>query len=217
MTSETTAAPASAPVRALQAELDAGRDLGEVVAHWLCQVAACAGGVDEVTRNRPGSWEAALIRSLVAGTVGENGEHLDELMQGYAAATAAERIDRPCPACGARGWRRYTGRAGEATRVDCSMCAGTGSLVELLTIATALRAYDGTMVARLVDAIVALDDRRNVPAGMVRLEIDVPAEVADALAGIDAEAHLDADAERAGAYALRKFARTLKGPDHDAP
>lgn len=41
------------------------------------RVAAAEGGIDAVLRNRPDSWEAAAVRQLMAGTVGEDEEHLD--------------------------------------------------------------------------------------------------------------------------------------------
>lgn len=53
------------------------RDVAEVIAHALCQVAAAEGGIDVVVRNRPGSWEAGHVYRLMAGTVGEDGEDLD--------------------------------------------------------------------------------------------------------------------------------------------
>ncbi|NGO40648.1 DUF6303 family protein [Streptomyces ureilyticus] len=56
--------------------LDDGRDVAEFVAHALCQVAADEGGIEEVLRNRSGSWEAGHVRSLMEGTVGPDGEGL---------------------------------------------------------------------------------------------------------------------------------------------
>jgi hypothetical protein len=49
-------------------------------AGWLAAVLAEAAGrlgsSDMLTAGRPGSWEAALVRQLLAGTVGEDDEHL---------------------------------------------------------------------------------------------------------------------------------------------
>ncbi|MFM9815635.1 DUF6303 family protein [Streptomyces scabiei] len=56
--------------------LDDGVDVAEFLAHALCTVAAKEGGIEEVLRNRSGSWEAGHIRSLMEGTVGPDGEGL---------------------------------------------------------------------------------------------------------------------------------------------
>lgn len=69
-------------VAAITAALTEGRDVGEFLAHSLCYVAAGEGSIGAVLRNRPGSWEAGLIRQLMAGTVGEDGEHLDAYREG---------------------------------------------------------------------------------------------------------------------------------------
>ncbi|MFE2314193.1 hypothetical protein ACFXC8_13520 [Streptomyces sp. NPDC059441] len=57
--------------------LEDGRDVAEFLAHALCTVAAKEGGIEEVLRNRSGSWEAGHLRNLMEGTVGPNGEDLD--------------------------------------------------------------------------------------------------------------------------------------------
>jgi Helix-turn-helix len=63
---EYTRQAASAVIRAARAEHD--------FAGWLAQVLAAAAGQlgssDALTEGRPGSWEAALVRQLVKGTVG---------------------------------------------------------------------------------------------------------------------------------------------------
>lgn len=56
--------------------LDEGSDIGEFLADALCRVAAAEGGIEEVLRNRSGSWEAGHIRNLMEGTVGPDGEGL---------------------------------------------------------------------------------------------------------------------------------------------
>jgi hypothetical protein len=56
--------------------LDDGVDVAEFLAHALCTVAAQEGGIEEVLRNRSGSWEAGHVRSLMEGTVGPDGEGL---------------------------------------------------------------------------------------------------------------------------------------------
>lgn len=68
-------------VTAITTALREGRDVAEFLAHALCYVAAAEGGIEEVLRNRSGSWEAGYIRQLMAGTVGEDGEHLDNYRQ----------------------------------------------------------------------------------------------------------------------------------------
>jgi hypothetical protein len=71
-------------VEAITAALREGNDVAEFLAHALCYVAAAEGGTEEVLRNRPGSWEADHVRRLMAGTVGETGEHLDHYRQTHA-------------------------------------------------------------------------------------------------------------------------------------
>jgi hypothetical protein len=68
-------------VTAITAALQEGHDVAEFLAHALCYVAAQQGGIDAVLRNRPGSWEADHVRRLMAGTVGEDGEHLSSYRQ----------------------------------------------------------------------------------------------------------------------------------------
>ena len=47
-----------------------GRDVAELVAYALVEVARREGGSEEVLRNRSGSWEAGLVRQLIEGTAG---------------------------------------------------------------------------------------------------------------------------------------------------
>jgi hypothetical protein len=63
-------------VDAIAGALDEGIDVAEFLAHALCTVAADEGGIEEVLRNRSGSWEAGHVRNLMEGTVGPDGEHL---------------------------------------------------------------------------------------------------------------------------------------------
>lgn len=53
-------------------------DVADLVAHALASAAANVGGIERLLAGRPGSWEADLIRQLVAGTVGWDAEHLAE-------------------------------------------------------------------------------------------------------------------------------------------
>lgn len=55
----------------------AGHDIGEWLAAALAQAAARLGSTEALLANRAGSWEASHVRALLAGTVGENDEHLD--------------------------------------------------------------------------------------------------------------------------------------------
>src|SRR5258708_24370081 len=61
---------------ALRTAHAAGEDIAETIARALARLAAALGGSAEVLRDRPGSWEAAVIEQLLAGTVGEDGEGL---------------------------------------------------------------------------------------------------------------------------------------------
>jgi len=65
---------------ALRTAHRAGEDLGETIARGLARLAAELGGSYQVLRNRPGSWESALIARLLGGTVGQ---HDEDLMSTY--------------------------------------------------------------------------------------------------------------------------------------
>jgi hypothetical protein len=70
-------------VTAVAAVIDAARrehDFGGWFADVLACVAAQLGSSAALTAGRPGSWEAALVRQLLAGTVGED----DEMLGDYA-------------------------------------------------------------------------------------------------------------------------------------
>jgi hypothetical protein len=54
----------------------AGQDVGEFVAAGLARLAALLGSSAEVTRNRPGSWEAEAVARLLASTVGPDDQDL---------------------------------------------------------------------------------------------------------------------------------------------
>jgi hypothetical protein len=60
----------------ISSALESGVDVAAFLATALCAIAAREGGVEEVLRNRPGSWEAMHIRGLMEGTVGPYGEEL---------------------------------------------------------------------------------------------------------------------------------------------
>lgn len=53
-----------------------GLDIAEWVAGVLARAAAALGSTDALLANRPGSWEAAHVRALLAGTVGADDEYL---------------------------------------------------------------------------------------------------------------------------------------------
>jgi hypothetical protein len=47
-------------------------DFADFLAGVLAATSANLGGVEQLLAGRPGSWEAALVRSLVAGTIGDD-------------------------------------------------------------------------------------------------------------------------------------------------
>jgi hypothetical protein len=65
-------------VKAMAAAVDAEHDFPGWLAAVLARTAAHAGSADALTAGRPGSWEAALVQQLLAGTVGENDEYLPD-------------------------------------------------------------------------------------------------------------------------------------------
>lgn len=69
-------------VDAITTALHQGQDVGDFLAAALCHVAAAEGGIHGVLRNRSGSWEAGHVRSLMTGTVGEDGQGLDAYREG---------------------------------------------------------------------------------------------------------------------------------------
>ncbi|KOU99099.1 hypothetical protein [Streptomyces sp. XY533] len=79
--------PTSRVTDAIVEALRDGQDVAELIADALCRVAATEGGTEEVLRNRPGSWEASHIRSLMEGTVGPDGEG----MEAYRTAPEVQR------------------------------------------------------------------------------------------------------------------------------
>lgn len=62
---------------ALRTAHAAGEDVAETIARALARLAAELGSSFAVLANRPGSWEAAHVRALLAGTVGEHDDCLD--------------------------------------------------------------------------------------------------------------------------------------------
>ena len=62
-----------AAVAALRTAVDDGVDVGEFIATALARLAAERGSSASLF-NRPGSWEAGLVRQLVSGTVGGPGD-----------------------------------------------------------------------------------------------------------------------------------------------
>ncbi|WP_405425539.1 hypothetical protein [Streptomyces erythrochromogenes] len=86
--------PFAVVAAAITEALHDGHDIAEFIAHALCQVAADEGGIEEVLRNRSGSWEAGHVRSLMEGTAGPDGEGLEA----YRTAANTERPadESPC-------------------------------------------------------------------------------------------------------------------------
>jgi hypothetical protein len=54
----------------------AGYDIAEWLAAALALAASRLGSTEALLANRPGSWEAASLRQLLAGTAGEADEYL---------------------------------------------------------------------------------------------------------------------------------------------
>jgi len=65
-----------AAVGAMADAVGAEHDFAGWLASVLAQVAAREGSSGALTAGRPGSWEAALVRELLAGTVGCDDEYL---------------------------------------------------------------------------------------------------------------------------------------------
>jgi hypothetical protein len=63
---------------ALRTAHEAGEDVAEFTARGLAALAAELGSSAAVLANRPGSWEAACARQLLAGTLGPDDEGLDD-------------------------------------------------------------------------------------------------------------------------------------------
>ena len=59
-----------------------GADFAGWLAATLARTAALVGGTEQLLAGRPGSWEAGLVRQLLAGTVGEDDEHLAQYREG---------------------------------------------------------------------------------------------------------------------------------------
>jgi hypothetical protein len=59
-----------------------GHDIAEWLAVALAQAAARLGSTEALLANRPGSWEAASLRQLLAGTAGEADEYLTDYTPG---------------------------------------------------------------------------------------------------------------------------------------
>ncbi|WP_371592612.1 hypothetical protein [Streptomyces virginiae] len=92
--------PTNQAAAAITEALRNGHDVAELIAHALCQVAADEGGIEEVLRNRSGSWEAGHLRSLMEGTAGPDGEGLEVYRkaadaEGPAAGPGRRTTDEP--------------------------------------------------------------------------------------------------------------------------
>jgi hypothetical protein len=160
--------PLSAPVRAMCEALAEGRDLGAVVATWVCQTAAVhEEGLRALTANDPNSWETVLLLRLATGTVGEDAEYLDTYMPKERDPNRAAD-ERPCPKCDATGALPYTGRSGEATTLKCWVCSGSGSLAELIASAHQGGPYgadpEAGCLAEALDLLYAQLAERNTRA-----------------------------------------------------
>lgn len=65
-------------VTALARAVDQEHDFAGWLADVLARVAAIKGSSAALTAGRPGSWEAALVGQLLAGTVGYDDEYLPD-------------------------------------------------------------------------------------------------------------------------------------------
>ena len=65
-------------VAALTRAVGAEGDFAGWLAAVLARTAAEVGGSGAILAGRPGSWESALVRQLLAGTVGEDDEYLPD-------------------------------------------------------------------------------------------------------------------------------------------
>lgn len=74
----------SAAAELILAAHGAGHDIAEWLAAALAQAAARLGSTEALLANRPGSWEASHVRALLAGTVGDDDEHLPAYRDGDA-------------------------------------------------------------------------------------------------------------------------------------
>ena len=63
-------------VRAVAQAVEREHDFAGWLADVLARVARVHGSSDALTAGRPGSWEAALVQQLLAGTVGEHDQYL---------------------------------------------------------------------------------------------------------------------------------------------
>jgi hypothetical protein len=68
-----------AAVEALATAATAQADFSGWLAAMLCHAAARLGSTGALTSSRPGSWEAALVQQLVAGTAGQGDEMLNSV------------------------------------------------------------------------------------------------------------------------------------------
>ena len=113
-------------VGALARAVEVERDFAGWLAGVLADVAAAKGSSAALTAGRPGSWEAALIRQLLAGTVGEHDEYLHPELPVVAAkrelvAGSGRVWVIDCPYCG----REHTHGAKRGHRM--THCGGSVS------------------------------------------------------------------------------------------
>jgi hypothetical protein len=88
--------------QAVRALIEAARgehDFADWLAGILAEVAGQLGSSDALIEGRPGSWEAALVETLVKGTVGHEDQYLPGPLPGrkLTDAKAREIRDRYCP------------------------------------------------------------------------------------------------------------------------
>ena len=81
-------------VDAMTVAVDSEHDFSGWLADVLARVAAEVGGSGVILAGRPGSWESALVRQLLAGTVGEDDEYLPDPGKDRTMSDPAEEAER---------------------------------------------------------------------------------------------------------------------------
>jgi hypothetical protein len=123
---------------AITEALDDGHDVAEFLAHVLCTVAAAEGGIEEVLRNRSGSWEAGHLRSLMEGTAGPDGEGLAQYRRDAEPSTCEAEL-RPKEG----GWRLDVRVPGPVSGWPTTMFSDRGTTVPTVAERTAALAAVG--------------------------------------------------------------------------
>ena len=114
--------PDAVVVDAMWSVVVAGGDFADWLAAVLARVAARAGSIETVLAGRPGSWEADLVRRLLAGTVGYDGQYLADY--GSALPRCVNWHEAAVTVALAAVVRPAAGGGGEVGASLCAECAG---------------------------------------------------------------------------------------------